>query len=161
MFLALQIEKYSFPLDLSLSPRESILLYDTMVKVRESWPRKHVRKHYWDIGGVHSNYSTKRRGREVGSWSWFLWGHFRCTIIVIFHDLFQSLDPEEFFKDKIIITKTEARQYEKQLKEELEMWIKNGFQNEVFFISHLLIGKFISLLNCCCFWLGKRSAAAA
>ncbi|XP_077209763.1 putative ATP-dependent RNA helicase DDX60 isoform X2 [Paroedura picta] len=76
------IEKYGFPLDLSLSPRESILLYDTMVKSRENWPGKH------------------------------------------------SLDPEEFFKDKIIITKTEAREYEKQLKEELKMWIKHGLQNE-------------------------------
>nr|XP_056711038.1 probable ATP-dependent RNA helicase DDX60 [Euleptes europaea] len=77
------IEKYGFPLDLSLSPRESILLYDTMVKVRANWPGKH------------------------------------------------ELDPEEFFKDKIIITKTEARQYEKQLKKELEMWIKRGLQNKV------------------------------
>ncbi|KAL8207250.1 UNVERIFIED_CONTAM: hypothetical protein K2H54_050771 [Gekko kuhli] len=84
------IEKYGFPLDLSLSPRESILLYDTMVKVRENWPRKH------------------------------------------------GLDPEEFFKDKIIITKTEARQYEKQLKEELEMWIKCGLQNEAKKVLQLL-----------------------
>ncbi|XP_054845747.1 probable ATP-dependent RNA helicase DDX60 isoform X2 [Eublepharis macularius] len=77
------IEKYGFPLDLSLSPRESLILYDNMVKVRENWPGKH------------------------------------------------KLDPEEFFKDKIIITKTDARQYEKELKEELEMWIKHGFQKEV------------------------------
>ncbi|XP_060102535.1 probable ATP-dependent RNA helicase DDX60 [Heteronotia binoei] len=84
------IEKYGFPLDLSLSPREAVLLYDTMVKVRENWPGK------------------------------------------------RGLDPEEFFKDKIIITKTEARQYEKQLKEELEMWIKHGLQNEAKEVLQLL-----------------------
>ncbi|KAM6076665.1 putative ATP-dependent RNA helicase DDX60 isoform 2-T2 [Chlamydotis macqueenii] len=33
------IENYGFPLDLSLSPRESIQLYDTMVKVWQKWPR--------------------------------------------------------------------------------------------------------------------------
>ncbi|NXV81477.1 DDX60 helicase, partial [Atlantisia rogersi] len=33
------IEKYGIPSDLSLSPRESIQLYDTMVKVWQKWPR--------------------------------------------------------------------------------------------------------------------------
>ncbi|KFZ51104.1 putative ATP-dependent RNA helicase DDX60, partial [Podiceps cristatus] len=33
------IENYGIPSDLSLSPRESIQLYDTMVKVWEKWPR--------------------------------------------------------------------------------------------------------------------------
>ncbi|NXK85555.1 DDX60 helicase, partial [Formicarius rufipectus] len=33
------IEKYGIPSDLSLSPRESIQLYDTMVKVWRKWPR--------------------------------------------------------------------------------------------------------------------------
>ncbi|NXP10560.1 DDX60 helicase, partial [Thinocorus orbignyianus] len=34
-----QIENYGIPSDLSLSPRESIQLYDTMVKVWPKWPR--------------------------------------------------------------------------------------------------------------------------
>ncbi|XP_062932959.1 probable ATP-dependent RNA helicase DDX60 isoform X2 [Cynocephalus volans] len=33
------IEKYGFPSDLTLSPRESIQLYDTMFQTWESWPR--------------------------------------------------------------------------------------------------------------------------
>ncbi|NWW94894.1 DDX60 helicase, partial [Rhynochetos jubatus] len=33
------IENYGFPSDLSLSPRETIQLYDTMVKVWQKWPR--------------------------------------------------------------------------------------------------------------------------
>ncbi|NXC38386.1 DDX60 helicase, partial [Penelope pileata] len=33
------IENYGIPSDLSLSPRESIQLYDTMVKVWQGWPR--------------------------------------------------------------------------------------------------------------------------
>ncbi|NXJ15303.1 DDX60 helicase, partial [Odontophorus gujanensis] len=33
------IENYGFPSDLSLSPRESVQLYDTMVKVWQKWPR--------------------------------------------------------------------------------------------------------------------------
>ncbi|XP_009574546.1 PREDICTED: probable ATP-dependent RNA helicase DDX60, partial [Fulmarus glacialis] len=34
-----KIENYGIPSDLSLSPRESIQLYDTMVKVWQEWPR--------------------------------------------------------------------------------------------------------------------------
>ncbi|XP_007496200.2 probable ATP-dependent RNA helicase DDX60 isoform X1 [Monodelphis domestica] len=34
-----QIEKYGFPSDLTLSPRESIKLYDTMVQVWKAWPK--------------------------------------------------------------------------------------------------------------------------
>jgi len=33
------IEKYGFPSDLTLSPREAIQLYDTMFQFWESWPR--------------------------------------------------------------------------------------------------------------------------
>ncbi|XP_017363054.1 probable ATP-dependent RNA helicase DDX60-like isoform X3 [Cebus imitator] len=33
------IEKYGFPPDLTLTPQESIQLYDTMVQVWETWPR--------------------------------------------------------------------------------------------------------------------------
>ncbi|XP_008683839.2 probable ATP-dependent RNA helicase DDX60 isoform X1 [Ursus maritimus] len=33
------IEKYGFPSDLTLSPRETIQLYDTMFQIWESWPR--------------------------------------------------------------------------------------------------------------------------
>uniref|UniRef100_A0A8C3XTJ1 DExD/H-box helicase 60 n=1 Tax=Chelydra serpentina TaxID=8475 RepID=A0A8C3XTJ1_CHESE len=33
------IDKYGFPSDLAFSPRESILLYDSMVQVWENWPR--------------------------------------------------------------------------------------------------------------------------
>ncbi|XP_061848397.1 probable ATP-dependent RNA helicase DDX60 isoform X3 [Colius striatus] len=36
---ASHIENYGIPSDLSLSPRESIQLYDTMVKVWQKWPR--------------------------------------------------------------------------------------------------------------------------
>uniref|UniRef100_A0A670J1W2 DExD/H-box helicase 60 n=1 Tax=Podarcis muralis TaxID=64176 RepID=A0A670J1W2_PODMU len=86
------IEKYGFPLDLSLSPREAVILYDIMVKARTDWPRAN------------------------------------------------ELDPEQFFKDKMVITKADARTYEKQLKEELEMWIKHGFSKEVFIISISLPG---------------------
>ncbi|EDL82748.1 rCG41175, partial [Rattus norvegicus] len=34
-----EIEKYGFPSDLALSPRESIQLYDTMCQVWKSWPQ--------------------------------------------------------------------------------------------------------------------------
>ncbi|XP_061440121.1 probable ATP-dependent RNA helicase DDX60 [Rhineura floridana] len=76
------IEKYGFPLDLSLSPRETVILYDIMVKAQRNWPRAN------------------------------------------------ELDPEEFFKDKIVITKADARNYERELKEELEMWTKHGNSKE-------------------------------
>uniref|UniRef100_A0A8C4MWD0 DExD/H-box 60 like n=1 Tax=Equus asinus asinus TaxID=83772 RepID=A0A8C4MWD0_EQUAS len=33
------IEKYGFPSDLTLSPQDSVQLYDTMVQVWETWPR--------------------------------------------------------------------------------------------------------------------------
>eukprot|EP00071_Canis_lupus_P023777 XP_013975221.1 probable ATP-dependent RNA helicase DDX60 [Canis lupus familiaris] len=33
------IEKYGFPCDLTLSPRETVQLYDTMLQFWESWPR--------------------------------------------------------------------------------------------------------------------------
>uniref|UniRef100_A0A7M4EVL4 DExD/H-box helicase 60 n=1 Tax=Crocodylus porosus TaxID=8502 RepID=A0A7M4EVL4_CROPO len=36
------IEKYGIPSDLALSPRESLQLYDTMVKVWRKWPRAQV-----------------------------------------------------------------------------------------------------------------------
>lgn len=63
--LALQIEKYGFPLDLSLSPRESVLLYDTMVKVRENWPGKNVREHYLDtVVGTQSNLLHQKEGKR-------------------------------------------------------------------------------------------------
>ncbi|XP_028599880.2 putative ATP-dependent RNA helicase DDX60 isoform X1 [Podarcis muralis] len=84
------IEKYGFPLDLSLSPREAVILYDIMVKARTDWPRAN------------------------------------------------ELDPEQFFKDKMVITKADARTYEKQLKEELEMWIKHGFSKEANRVLQLL-----------------------
>ncbi|XP_042322779.1 LOW QUALITY PROTEIN: probable ATP-dependent RNA helicase DDX60 [Sceloporus undulatus] len=76
------LERYGFPLDLSLSPRETVILYDTMVKARRDWPKAN------------------------------------------------ELDPEVFFKDKIVITKAEARCYETKLKDELEMWIKQGNKKE-------------------------------
>ncbi|XP_074085103.1 putative ATP-dependent RNA helicase DDX60 isoform X2 [Macrotis lagotis] len=78
------IEKYGFPSDLSLSPRESIQLYDTMVKAWKTWPKA------------------------------------------------KEFCPEEFvdFKNKIVITKMDARKYEAALKEELSNWIKNGQENE-------------------------------
>uniref|UniRef100_A0A8C8S3G3 DExD/H-box helicase 60 n=1 Tax=Pelusios castaneus TaxID=367368 RepID=A0A8C8S3G3_9SAUR len=71
------IDKYGFPSDLAFSPRESILLYDTMVQVWENWPRA------------------------------------------------DELNPEKFthFKNKIIITKADAKKYEEELKEELKNWI--------------------------------------
>nr|XP_042698062.1 probable ATP-dependent RNA helicase DDX60 isoform X6 [Chrysemys picta bellii] len=71
------IDKYGFPSDLAFSPRESILLYDSMVQVWENWPRA------------------------------------------------DELDPEKFthFKNKIVITKADARKYEEELKEELKNWI--------------------------------------
>ncbi|XP_060134670.1 probable ATP-dependent RNA helicase DDX60 isoform X2 [Zootoca vivipara] len=72
------IARYGFPMDLSLSPREAVILYDVMVKAKTNWPKAN------------------------------------------------ELDPEQFFKDKMVITKADARTYEKQLKEELEMWIKHG-----------------------------------
>ncbi|KAH0616087.1 hypothetical protein JD844_026924 [Phrynosoma platyrhinos] len=71
------LERYGFPLDLSLSPRETVMLYDIMVKARRDWPKAN------------------------------------------------ELDPEVFFKDKIVITKKEARCYETKVKEELQMWIKH------------------------------------
>ncbi|XP_007496206.2 probable ATP-dependent RNA helicase DDX60 isoform X2 [Monodelphis domestica] len=79
------IEKYGFPSDLSLSPRESIQLYDTMVQVWKGWPKA------------------------------------------------QELCPEEFiyFKNKIVITKMDARKYEAALKEEICNWMKNGNENMV------------------------------
>ncbi|XP_027685077.2 probable ATP-dependent RNA helicase DDX60 isoform X2 [Chelonia mydas] len=72
-----EIDKYGFPSDLAFSPRESILLYDSMVQVWENWPRA------------------------------------------------DELDPEKFthFKNKIVITKADARKYEEELKEELKNWI--------------------------------------
>ncbi|XP_068953370.1 probable ATP-dependent RNA helicase DDX60 isoform X2 [Petaurus breviceps papuanus] len=78
------IEKYGFPSDLALSPRESIQLYDTMVQAWKAWPKT------------------------------------------------QELNPEEFvyFKDKIVITKMDARKYETALKEEIVNWIKNGHENK-------------------------------
>ncbi|XP_003223762.3 probable ATP-dependent RNA helicase DDX60 [Anolis carolinensis] len=84
------LERYGFPLDLSLSPRETVILYDTMVKSRKSWPKAN------------------------------------------------ELDPEVFFKDQIVITKTDARRYETKLKEELEMWIKNGNKNKAKAVLALL-----------------------
>uniref|UniRef100_A0A674IA71 DExD/H-box helicase 60 n=1 Tax=Terrapene triunguis TaxID=2587831 RepID=A0A674IA71_9SAUR len=71
------IDKYGFPSDMAFSPRESILLYDSMVQVWENWPRA------------------------------------------------DELDPEKFthFKNKIVITKADARKYEEELKEELKNWI--------------------------------------
>uniref|UniRef100_A0A8D2JCL2 DExD/H-box helicase 60 n=1 Tax=Varanus komodoensis TaxID=61221 RepID=A0A8D2JCL2_VARKO len=72
------LERYGFPLDLSLSPRETVMLYDAMVNAWTNWPRAN------------------------------------------------ELDPEEFLKDKVVITKADARNYEKEMKEELKMWIKCG-----------------------------------
>ncbi|XP_072480309.1 probable ATP-dependent RNA helicase DDX60 isoform X2 [Notamacropus eugenii] len=78
------IEKYGFPSDLALSPRESIQLYDTMVQAWETWPRA------------------------------------------------QELCPEEYvyFRNKIVITKMDARKYEAALKEEIANWSRNGNENE-------------------------------
>uniref|UniRef100_A0A7M4EVX5 DExD/H-box helicase 60 n=1 Tax=Crocodylus porosus TaxID=8502 RepID=A0A7M4EVX5_CROPO len=79
------IEKYGIPSDLALSPRESLQLYDTMVKVWRKWPRA------------------------------------------------QDLDPEEFlsFKNKIVIKKADARNYEHELKKELTNWIARGQKDKV------------------------------
>ncbi|NXI70028.1 DDX60 helicase, partial [Anseranas semipalmata] len=79
------IENYGIPSDLSLSPRESIQLYDTMVKVWQEWPRA------------------------------------------------QELDPEEFvfFKNKVVIKKTDVRKYEQELKKELSKWIVLGQRQKV------------------------------
>ncbi|XP_053109093.1 probable ATP-dependent RNA helicase DDX60 isoform X2 [Hemicordylus capensis] len=77
------IERYGFPLDLSLSPRETVILYDTMVEVRKNWPRAH------------------------------------------------ELDPEEFFKDKMVITKADVKHYEEELKGELKLWIKHCNKQKV------------------------------
>uniref|UniRef100_A0A8D0HPZ3 DExD/H-box helicase 60 n=1 Tax=Sphenodon punctatus TaxID=8508 RepID=A0A8D0HPZ3_SPHPU len=79
------IENYGIPSDIAFSPRESIQLYDTMVKVWQEWPRV------------------------------------------------QELDPEEFvyFKNKIIITKADARKYEQELKKELTVWISLGQSEKV------------------------------
>ncbi|XP_043828234.1 probable ATP-dependent RNA helicase DDX60 [Dromiciops gliroides] len=70
------IEKYGIPSDLGFSPRESIQLYDAMVRIWPEWPR------------------------------------------------LQDFEPEEFiyFKDKVVITKTDAKKYEEQLKEEIINW---------------------------------------
>ncbi|XP_062992094.1 probable ATP-dependent RNA helicase DDX60 isoform X2 [Elgaria multicarinata webbii] len=84
------LERYGFPLDLSLSPRETLILYDTMVKARRNWPRAN------------------------------------------------ELDPDEFLKDKMVITKADARSYEKELKEELIKWIKLGNHNEANKVLSLL-----------------------
>uniref|UniRef100_A0A8D0HVH6 DExD/H-box helicase 60 n=1 Tax=Sphenodon punctatus TaxID=8508 RepID=A0A8D0HVH6_SPHPU len=80
------IENYGIPSDIAFSPRESIQLYDTMVKVWQEWPRV------------------------------------------------QELDPEEFvyFKNKIIITKADARKYEQELKKELTVWISLGQSEKIF-----------------------------
>ncbi|XP_075467930.1 putative ATP-dependent RNA helicase DDX60 isoform X3 [Ascaphus truei] len=79
------IAKYGIPSDLTFSSRESIQLYDAMVR---AWPE----------------------------WS-----------------KIKELDPEEYihFKDKIIITKCDARKYEKELKKELTNWTEKGLQREV------------------------------
>ncbi|NXC29294.1 DDX60 helicase, partial [Campylorhamphus procurvoides] len=79
------IERYGIPSDLSLSPRESIQLYDTMAKVWREWPRA------------------------------------------------QELDPEEFlsFKNKVVIKKADAREYERELKKELKEWIVLGQRQKV------------------------------
>ncbi|NXG70713.1 DDX60 helicase, partial [Baryphthengus martii] len=79
------IENYGIPSDLSLSPRESIQLYDMMVKIWQEWPRA------------------------------------------------QELDPEEFvsFKNKVVIKKTDARKYERELKKELSRWIVLGQKQKV------------------------------
>ncbi|NXF95120.1 DDX60 helicase, partial [Eubucco bourcierii] len=79
------IENYGIPSDLSLSPRESIQLYDIMVKVWQEWPRA------------------------------------------------QELDPEEFvfFKNKVVIKKSDVRKYEQELKEELHKWIVLGQRQKV------------------------------
>ncbi|XP_035746776.1 probable ATP-dependent RNA helicase DDX60 isoform X3 [Egretta garzetta] len=77
------IENYGIPSDLSLSPRESIQLYDTMVKVWQKWQRA------------------------------------------------QELDPEEFFKNKVVIKKADVRKYEQELKKELSKWIVLGQRHKV------------------------------
>ncbi|NWR94333.1 DDX60 helicase, partial [Furnarius figulus] len=79
------IESYGIPSDLSLSPRESIQLYDTMAKVWREWPRA------------------------------------------------QELDPEEFvsFKNKVVIKKSDARKYERELKKELSEWLVLGQRQKV------------------------------
>ncbi|KAK1343074.1 hypothetical protein QTO34_015846 [Cnephaeus nilssonii] len=70
------VKKYGIPLDLGISPRESILLYDAMVHVWPEWTRM------------------------------------------------QELEPEEFscFKNKIIITRADAKKYEEELKAEIIHW---------------------------------------
>ncbi|XP_053114339.1 probable ATP-dependent RNA helicase DDX60 isoform X2 [Hemicordylus capensis] len=93
------IKKYGFPVDLVLSPRETIVLYDTMVKVRTNWPKA------------------------------------------------DKLDPEKYihFKNKTVITKADARLYEKKLKKEFKMWIECDYNQEA--------GKVLKLLKppvqCC------------
>ncbi|KAM8939453.1 putative ATP-dependent RNA helicase DDX60 [Pelodytes ibericus] len=78
------IKKYGIPKDLSFSPRESIQLYDTMVRVWSECPK------------------------------------------------LKELDPEKntFFKDKIVITKNDASQYEEELKTELINWTEKGNQKK-------------------------------
>ncbi|XP_074849163.1 putative ATP-dependent RNA helicase DDX60 [Carettochelys insculpta] len=86
------IDKYGFPSDLAFSPRESVSLYDTMVKVWENWPRA------------------------------------------------DELDPEKFehFKNKIVITKADARKYEEELKKELKNWLVHDSQKEANMVLKLL-----------------------
>lgn len=57
---------------------------------------------------------------------------------------YKELDPENYihFKNKIVITKVDARFYEEALKEELKMWIKCDHYQEVFLLS-----VFYSLFN--------------
>lgn len=137
--MALQIEKYGFPLDLSLSPREAVILYDIMVKARTDWPRANVSTCYLHI------YVDLQIYRAVVTYikKKILFYLFENTVVVTISPLIfdvKELDPEQFFKDKMVITKADARTYEKQLKEELEMWIKHGFSKEVFIISISLPG---------------------
>ncbi|XP_038611250.1 probable ATP-dependent RNA helicase DDX60 isoform X2 [Tachyglossus aculeatus] len=79
------IKEHGFPSDLTLSPHESLQLYDMMVSVWERWPHA------------------------------------------------QKLNPEEFqhFKDKIAISRVDARKYEESLKKELKKWIEHGHEKKV------------------------------
>lgn len=58
----------------------------------------------------------------------------------------QDLCPENFthFKNKIVIKKLDVRKYEKNLKEELTNWIKNGNDEQVFL--HIL-GKALCFIS--------------
>ncbi|XP_043919450.1 probable ATP-dependent RNA helicase DDX60 [Protopterus annectens] len=79
------IKEHGLPSDLSLSPKECVMLYDSMSSVWKTWPRAN------------------------------------------------ELDPEEFsyFKNKIVIRRTDARQYEEELKKELVNWITQDHEDEV------------------------------